>query len=123
MFMDVMNASDPLQIQLASLPQANLSPRSTTNPKRFLEGHSQECDTCTRQAGATGASGPAVSPGRERGMGPKASDPKDGSGHFLKAQSSRTALKRLISNMVSKYCQLIPEPGSVLSSRVLQGHL
>lgn len=79
-FMDAVNALDPLQMQLASthllikttvhlLPQANLSPRSTMNPKRFLEGHSQECDTCTRQAGPTVAPGPAVSPGRERGRG------------------------------------------------------
>lgn len=65
--------------------------------------------------------GPAVSPGRERGLGPKASDPKDGRGHFLKAQAGRTSLKTLISNTVSKRCQLTPEPGSVLSSRVLPG--
>lgn len=105
MFTDVVNTLDPLQMQLAStehlLPQANLSPRSTRNPKRLLEGHSQECDTCTRQAGAMVAPGPAVSGGRGQGMGPKASDPKNGSGHFLKAQASRTALKTLISNMVS----------------------
>lgn len=38
MFMDVMNASDPLQIQLASLPQANLSPRSTTKSVTHAQG-------------------------------------------------------------------------------------
>lgn len=44
------------------LPQASLSPRSTVTPKRFLEGHSQECDTCTRQAGVMVAPGPADGP-------------------------------------------------------------
>lgn len=44
------------------LPQASLSPRSTVTPKRLLEGHSQECDTCTRQAGVMVAPGLADGP-------------------------------------------------------------
>lgn len=55
------------------------------NPKKFLEGHSQERDTRTRQAGVVVAPGLVDGPSRELGLGPKACDPEDGSRHSQKA--------------------------------------
>lgn len=77
------------------------------NPKKFLEGHSQECDTRTRQTGVMVAPGLADGPSRELGLGPKARDPEDGSRHFQKGTSQQNSSEiTFISSSFPKYWKL-----------------